>query len=360
MAFLELDNIEIAYDKHSPILKDFRLTVEKGELISLLGPSGCGKTTTLRAVAGFIEPTRGRVLINQRDYTRMPPNKRNIGLVFQSYALFPHLSIFENVAFGLKMRGVNRSHIKTKVDAALAMVDLVGYESRLPAQLSGGQRQRVALARAVVIEPDLLLLDEPLSNLDAKLRVGMRAELQQLQRKLGITAIYVTHDQVEALSLSDRVLVMNKGKIEQNGKPEEIYYRPATEFVARFMGFDNQFTARVKSVGASQVELETGQVTLTARPHGQINAREGDQVDVLFRPESATLQKEKSVNTIPGEIIFRNFQGSSAQYLIKTAVGEFTVTLTETRASFDDGPIQIALAPESLVITPHNEDLKNG
>jgi len=356
MAFLELDKIETAYDKHSPVLKDFDLAVEKGELISLLGPSGCGKTTTLRTVAGFIEPTRGRVLINQRDYTRTPPHKRNIGLVFQSYALFPHYSIFENVAFGLKMRGVNRTDIKTKVDAALAMVDLVGYENRLPAQLSGGQRQRVALARAVVIEPDLLLLDEPLSNLDAKLRVGMRAELQQLQRKLGITAIYVTHDQVEALSLSDRVLVMNKGKIEQNGKPEEIYFRPATEFVARFMGFDNQFTARVKSIALSQVELEAGQILLTAKPHGQLNVRVGDPADVLFRPESATLQKEKSGNTIPGEIVFRNFQGSSAQYLIKTAVGEFTVTLTETKASFDKGPIQIAIAPESLIITPHVDD----
>jgi putative spermidine/putrescine transport system ATP-binding protein len=339
MAFLELDNIEIAYDKHSSILKDFDLTVEKGELISLLGPSGCGKTTTLRTIAGFIEPLRGRVLIHNRDYTKTPPNKRNIGLVFQSYALFPHLSIFDNVAFGLKMRGVKSADIKTKVNAALAMVDLSGYESRLPAQLSGGQRQRVALARAVVIEPDLLLLDEPLSNLDAKLRVGMRAELQQLQRKLGITAIYVTHDQVEAMSLSDRVLVMNKGKIEQNGKPEEIYFRPATEFVARFMGFDNQFTAQVTLVASSQVQVKAEQTLLSIRPH---------------------LQKQPGANTIPGQITFRNFQGSTAQYLVKTSVGEFTVTLTETKASFDPGPVFIAVAPDSLIIAPHTEEVKNG
>jgi ABC-type Fe3+/spermidine/putrescine transport system ATPase subunit len=235
MSFLELNNIEIEYDKGAPILKDFDLAAEKGEFLSLLGPSGCGKTTTLRTIAGFIEPFKGRVRIGDKDYTRTPPHKRNIGLVFQSYALFPHLSVFENVAFGLRMRHAKRDMIKSQVAKALAMVDLAGLESRLPSQLSGGQRQRVALARAVVIEPDLLLLDEPLSNLDAKLRVGMRAELHRLQRQLGITAIYVTHDQIEALSLSDRIVVMNKGRIEQIGKPEEIYYRPATPFVARFM-----------------------------------------------------------------------------------------------------------------------------
>lgn len=354
MSFLELNNLQIEYEKGAPVLNDFNLAAEKGEFLSLLGPSGCGKTTTLRTIAGFIEPSKGRVMIGNRDYTRTPPNRRNIGLVFQSYALFPHLSVFENVAFGLKMRRANSASIKTKVATALSMVDLAGLENRLPSQLSGGQRQRVALARAVVIEPHLLLLDEPLSNLDAKLRVGMRAELHRLQRQLGITAIYVTHDQVEALSLSDRIVVMNKGKIEQIGKPEEIYYRPATPFVAKFMGFDNQFIARVTGVSDRQVDVEAGSVRLIAQTYATSSANVGDQADVLFRPETAGLQKNAGANTIPGDIIFRNFQGSIAQYLIRTQVGKFTVAVTETQPSFGEGPIHIAITPENLIVAKYS------
>lgn len=355
MAFLELVNLQVGYEKGSWVLNDFHLTVEKGEFVSLLGPSGCGKTTTLRTIAGFIEPSRGQVLINGRDYTKTPPHKRNIGLVFQSYALFPHLSVFENVAFGLRRRHINHAEIKQRVAAALAMVDLVGLENRLPAQLSGGQRQRVALARAVVIQPDLLLLDEPLSNLDAKLRVGMRAELHRLQRHLGITTIYVTHDQVEAMSLSDRVLVMNKGKIEQEGTPEEIFYRPATPFVARFMGFDNQFLGRVHRRDVHQVEIATDAGRLTARPHFLPEVRVGDPVVVLFRPEAAQLQTTPGDNTIPGEIVFRTFQGSVGEYLVRSALGEFTVALSETTPQFTPGPIHIAIAPENLIVEKHVE-----
>ncbi len=350
MAFLELSNLQVGYDKNAPVLNDFHLSVEKGEFLSLLGPSGCGKTTTLRTIAGFIEPFGGRVTIGGRDYTRMPPHRRNIGLVFQSYALFPHLSVFENVAFGLKMRGVKRELVNPKVPAALKTVDLAGLEKRLPGQLSGGQRQRVALARAIVIEPDVLLLDEPLSNLDAKLRVGMRAELHRLQRQLGITAIYVTHDQVEALSLSDRVVVMAKGHIEQMGKPEEIYYRPATPFVAQFMGFDNHFTARVKSATEREIQVEAGHACLSAKPYAAVDLRPGDQVDVLFRPETAGLQKDPGPNTLPGEIIFRNFQGSVAQYLVRTEVGEFTVAVTENAPTFSEGPIYISVMPTQLIV----------
>jgi ABC-type Fe3+/spermidine/putrescine transport system ATPase subunit len=356
MSFLELNNLQVGYEKGSSVLNDFHMTAEKGELISLLGPSGCGKTTTLRTIAGFIEPTRGQVLIHGRDYTKTPPNKRNIGLVFQSYALFPHLSIFENVAFGLRMRRVSSSEIKKRVAGALAMVDLTGYENRLPAQLSGGQRQRVALARAVVIEPDLLLLDEPLSNLDAKLRVGMRAELHRLQRQLGLTAVYVTHDQVEAMSLSDRVLVMNKGKIEQEGKPEEIFYRPATPFVARFMGFDNQFTGRVKSIGDNQVGIEAGTYRLTARPHFVPDVRVGDSVDVLFRPEVAQLQRAPGDNAVPAEIVFRTFQGNAGEYLVRCALGEFTVAVAETSPSFAPGAIHVHIAPEHLIVEKHTDE----
>lgn len=355
MAFLELVNLQVGYEKGAWVLNDFHLTVEKGEFVSLLGPSGCGKTTTLRTIAGFIEPSRGQVLINGRDYTKTPPHKRNIGLVFQSYALFPHLSVFENVAFGLRRRHVNNPEIKRRVADALAMVDLVGFENRLPAQLSGGQRQRVALARAVVIQPDLLLLDEPLSNLDAKLRVGMRAELHRLQRQLGITTIYVTHDQVEAMSLSDRVMVMNKGKIEQEGTPEEIFYRPATPFVARFMGFDNQFIGRVHSRDEQQIEIVTDAGRLTARPHFLPEVRVGDAVVVLFRPEAAQLQTIPGDNTIPGEIVFRTFQGSIGEYLVRSVLGEFTVALSETTPQFTPGPIHIAIAPENLIVEKHVE-----
>jgi putative spermidine/putrescine transport system ATP-binding protein len=353
MSFLELNNIEIEYEKGAPILKEFNLAAEKGEFLSLLGPSGCGKTTTLRTIAGFIEPRKGSVRIGDEDYTRIPPHRRNIGLVFQSYALFPHLSVFENVAFGLKMRRTKSDSIKDKVAAALAMVDLAGLEGRLPSQLSGGQRQRVALARAVVIEPDLLLLDEPLSNLDAKLRVGMRAELHRLQRHLGVTAIYVTHDQVEALSLSDRIVVMNKGKIEQIGKPEAIYYRPETPFVARFIGFDNQFIARVKRVTDRQIEFEAGSVRLIAQSDSSSRTNVGEQVDVLFRPEAAVLQKTSGANTIPGDIVFRNFQGSVAQYLIRTQVGEFTIAVNEVQPSFGEGLVNIKIEPENLIVAKY-------
>jgi putative spermidine/putrescine transport system ATP-binding protein len=248
VSFIELNDIDAGYVKGQPVLRDFHLKVEKGELLSLLGPSGCGKTTTLRTIAGFLKAEKGRVIINGKDYTTVPPHRRNIGLVFQTYALFPHLSVFDNIAYGLKRRRVSKPEIAAKVKSIVDLVALNGLEDRLPSQLSGGQRQRVALARSIVIEPDLLLLDEPLSNLDAKLRDEMRAELSRLQHQLGITMIYVTHDQIEALSLSSRIIIMNDGLIEQIGTPEDIYGAPATPFVARFMGFDNALQGTVKEI----------------------------------------------------------------------------------------------------------------
>ena len=241
MSLLELQNITAGYDKNI-ILKDFSLSVEKGELLSLLGSSGCGKTTTLRLVAGFSEPMSGRFLFDGRDYTHVPLHKRNFGFVFQSYALFPHMSIFDNVAFGLKMRKMDSAAIDGAVRSILKTVDLEGFEHRLPRALSGGQRQRVALARALVVKPDLLLFDEPLSNLDAKLRVKMRVEIRKLQQELGFTAIYVTHDQEECFAISDKVAIMNNGVIEQLGAPSDIYNNPKTEFVAHFVGFENFFS----------------------------------------------------------------------------------------------------------------------
>lgn len=352
MAFLSLENIEAGYEKGKPILSGYNLSIEQGKLVSLLGPSGCGKTTTLRTIAGFIKPTQGRVSVGDKDYTRRAPHRRNIGLVFQSYALFPHLSVYHNVAFGLRMRRRGRAEIRERVAQALKSVGMAGFEDRLPAQLSGGQQQRVALARAIVIEPDLLLLDEPLSNLDAKLRIEMRAELRRLQKSLKITMLYVTHDQAEALSLSDRIVVMNQGLIEQMGTPEEIYYRPKTAFVARFMGFDNHFAARVISVEGGKAVVKTGDftlgVTLTAP-----GVREGDEVEVFFRPSDAHLRLEDGPNHIPGELDFGIFQGEVTQYSLKTPLGQFSVAETDDAPrSFDRKPF-IAIAPEKLIVTSH-------
>ncbi len=220
MAFVNLEDIRVSYDGKSDVLKDLRLSIEKGELVSLLGPSGCGKTTTLRVIAGLIEPNDGTFVVDEMDLTKVPVHKRNFGMVFQSYALFPHLTIKENVAFGLKLRKENKTVIEEKVMEILEVTGLSDFADRYPKQLSGGQRQRVALARALVIEPKLLLLDEPLSNLDAKLRVTMRMEIKRIQRALGITTVFVTHDQEECFSISDKVAVMNKGVIEQYDSPE--------------------------------------------------------------------------------------------------------------------------------------------
>ncbi len=225
MAMLTLENIAVSYDQQF-ILKDFNLSVEKGSLISLLGPSGCGKTTTLRLIAGFLEAKEGKFALNGKDYTRVPVNKRNFGFVFQSYALFPHLSVYDNVAFGLRLRKVNKSDVDRRVRRMLDIVNLNGFEQRYPKELSGGQRQRVAIARALVIEPDLLLFDEPLSNLDANLRVNMRVEIRRIQQELGITTVYVSHDQEECFSISDQVAIMNKGIIEQLDKPSTIFKFP--------------------------------------------------------------------------------------------------------------------------------------
>ncbi len=234
---LALESLTIAYGG-KPAVHALDLAVRKGEVLSLLGPSGCGKTTTMRCVAGLLKPASGRIRLAGRDVTEVPANRRGVGLVFQSYALFPHLTAFENVAFGLRLQKRPEAEIRERAGAMLEAVGLGGFAGRLPAELSGGQQQRVALARALVMKPDLLMLDEPLSNLDARLRLEMRGELQRLRAAFGTTMIYVTHDQSEALALSDRIAVMREGRIEQLGAPEEVWSRPASLFVARFMGFE--------------------------------------------------------------------------------------------------------------------------
>lgn len=244
MAYLELDRVAKQFGAQT-VVDDFSLAVAKGEFISFLGPSGCGKTTTLQMIAGFLDPTRGAIRLEGNDLNAVHPARRGLGIVFQSYALVPHMTAAENVGFGLEMRNVARTERAERVRAALAMVGLAGYEERHPRRMSGGQQQRVALARALVIRPSVLLLDEPLSNLDAKLREEMQIELRQIQRTLGTTTILVTHDQNEAMSLSDRIVVMSQGRIEQIGTPQETYERPASAFVSQFLGKTNDFAATI-------------------------------------------------------------------------------------------------------------------
>lgn len=281
MAFLEIRDVGKTFGENWAV-QDFNLQVEKGELVSFLGPSGCGKTTTLRIVAGFEQPTTGSILVDGEDITNKSPNQRNIGMVFQSYALFPNMTVAGNIGFGLKVHKRPQEEIERRVDELLELIHMPGLVSRYPYQLSGGQQQRVALARALALEPALLLLDEPLSALDAKIRVSLRAEIRDIQQKLGITAIYVTHDQEEALSLSDRVVVMNVGRMDQVGPPFEIYNFPKTEFVAQFVGTLNAVQAEVIDPDSQTLRIDDQQIQ-SAR--GLDGTRSGDRVMIAIRPE---------------------------------------------------------------------------
>ena len=342
MDLIKLQNICVSYDKKNNILENLNLNVKKGELVSLLGPSGCGKTTTLRVVAGFIEPTSGKFLLGEEDYTNIPVHNRNFGLVFQSYALFPHLTVEENVAFGLKMKKIPKKEIKIKVDEILKTVDMGHLAKRYPKELSGGQRQRVAIARALVIEPSLLLLDEPLSNLDAKLRLKMRVEIRKLQQKLGITTLFVTHDQEECFSISDKVAVLNKGVIEQFDTPENIYSNPATEFVARFVGFENFID--LNKVSDDTYESENGIKLKVKTP------KEGKKAKATIRPEDVKIVTEDVENTIEGVIEVRTFLGKAYQYDVKTSIGNMTIN-SENTAIYEKGhKIKIQLPKNKIVI----------
>ncbi|MGG4400351.1 ABC transporter ATP-binding protein [Paenibacillus amylolyticus] len=324
MALLTLDHVSVAYDKQT-ILKDFQLELEKGKLLSLLGPSGCGKTTTLRLIAGFLEASQGKFMFGGKDYTKVPANKRNFGFVFQSYALFPHLSVYDNVAFGLRMRKVKDKDISSRVMRILEVVNLNGFEKRFPQELSGGQRQRVAIARALVIEPDLLLFDEPLSNLDANLRLNMRVEIRRIQQELGITTLYVSHDQEECFSISDQVAIMNKGVVEQLDRPETIFKYPATEFVARFIGFHNFIEFAERTDAGEVITLSAGGRTFTATAHPG-TARPGARKGAI-RPDDLIVSGDTSadvVNALPGIIKVSTYLGRSYQYVIETELGDFT------------------------------------
>lgn len=297
---------------------DVSVTIEPGELFFLLGPSGCGKTTLLRSIAGFYQPEQGRIRIGARDVTQLPPHRRDTGMVFQSYALWPHMSVRENIAFGLEMRKVKRSEIIRLVDEALAMVQMMERADHKPNQLSGGQQQRVALARALVIHPQCLLLDEPLSNLDAKLRLDMRTEIRRICKEAGLTAIYVTHDQKEALSIADRLAVLRDGHIEQIGTPQEVYRRPANRFVASFIGETNFVAGRVVSCGEF-VGVATPMGTLQAAPPATADAPVvGQAVTLSLRPEALRVDPAPAAtpNAFAGSVHHTVYQGEVAQHQI--------------------------------------------
>jgi len=318
---IELENIGKRYGEQW-VVRNIDLHIQRGEFFTFLGPSGCGKTTLLRMIAGFVEPDAGHVRLAGQVVNHVPPWRRDIGMVFQSYALWPHLTVFENVAFGLRERKVARAEINQRVTAALKQVDLQGTDARRPSQLSGGQQQRVALARTLVIQPRVLLLDEPLSNLDARLRIEMRLELLKLQRDLGLTTIYVTHDQEEALAMSTQIAVIDRGRIVQQGKPREIYETPADDFVAAFIGQSNLLTARVVRVlGESVIVTVEGGMELTLKkPKAGETITTDDAVIVSVRPEAIELIDTKTesdrTTRIEGKIAASAYQGAFVEYEI--------------------------------------------
>ncbi len=292
------------------------LNIERGELVTLLGPSGCGKTTTLRLIAGFEFPTAGQIVLDGRPINDLPPHKRDMSMVFQSYAIFPHLNVFENIAYGLNVQRRPQSEIKRRVAQVLELIELTGLENRAPNQLSGGQQQRVALARALVMEPKVLLMDEPLSNLDAKLREQMRTEIRRIQRRLGITSVYVTHDQTEAMTLSDRIVVMNQGKVEQIGSPVEVYRRPRTRFVADFIGRANFIEATVRGREDGTLVADALGALLRA-PTTEEVFRPGDSVTLVVRPEAMEINAAQA--QVTGTVRRTSYLGSVVEYDVEVA-----------------------------------------
>jgi putative spermidine/putrescine transport system ATP-binding protein len=317
MSYLALERLTKAYGDVLAV-DALELTVARGEFISLLGPSGCGKTTTLQMIAGFVEPTSGRAVLEGVDLLGTRPNKRGLGIVFQSYALFPHVTVAENVAFGLEMRGVPRAEREQQVKQALDLVGLSGMADRYPRRMSGGQQQRVALARALVIRPSILLLDEPLSNLDAKLREEMQIELRTIQRSVGATTILVTHDQGEAMALSDRIVIMNKGKVEQIARPDEAYARPTSAFVANFLGKTNVLPANVVEDGGRRV-VDIAGFRLPVADQSPLGP-----VTVTVRPERIVFADNPTAG-VCGRVHSRVFQGTHWLFHVESEFGAFVV-----------------------------------
>ncbi|MDR1429031.1 MAG: ABC transporter ATP-binding protein [Spirochaetaceae bacterium] len=329
------------------------LDIADGELVTLLGPSGCGKTTTLRMISGFEYPSSGQIFIGSKDVAKVPPNKRGISMVFQSYALFPHMSIWENIAYGLKVQHLSRNEVLSRTKKAVDLMQLDGMEKRFPNQLSGGQQQRVALARAIVIEPMVLLFDEPLSNLDAKLRVHMRDELRSLQKRLGITSLYVTHDQAEAMAISDRVVIMKDGDLMQIGSPREIYEYPVNKFVANFIGTANFIPGTYEGTdGGGAAVRVAGKIIKVPNP-GKIPVEQGGPCCLAFRPESVKLSKDSE--GIPGTVKRVTFFGSNVEYELDASGTTLVIEIYNPQlfASYGEGEkVNAVLDSECVRVLP--------
>jgi putative spermidine/putrescine transport system ATP-binding protein len=349
----------MAYGNTS-VLEGVDLDVHKGEFLSFLGPSGCGKTTTLNIIAGFITPTRGTVSLGGRVVNDVPPYKRNTGMVFQNYALFPHMNVFDNVAFGLKIRRIPAADVAQRVGKALALVQLEEFATRSIRQLSGGQQQRVAIARALAIDPLVLLMDEPLSNLDAQLRRQMRVELRRLQRQIGITTIFVTHDQEEALTLSDRLVVMRGGRVEQIGTPIELYRRPRTPFVAQFLGHPNFLYGEVLESRGDACLIRVGQHNIRATYEGTLDVRA--PAAVVLRAENVRLHKSvpgDSLNAFSGRISYTVYLGTNAEYEVQLTDGPALRVVEQIPRgvpTYRDGdPVVVAWSAEDAIVLPGSQ-----
>ena len=334
---------------------DMNLTINDGEFFTFLGPSGCGKTTSMRMIAGLEYPTQGTVLYDDKDVTQLPSFKRNTGMVFQNYALWPHMKVAENVAYGLDIRKVPKDEIKKKVEDVIELVGLKGMGDRFPNQLSGGQQQRVALARVLVIEPDILLLDEPLSNLDAKLRVEMREEIKDIQRKLGITTIYVTHDQEEAMAVSDRVAIQNHGKIMQVGTPQEVYNNPDNLFIATFIGKGALLEGNVVSTG-EYISVDIDEAVLDGVNTGTVNLKIGDHAACVLRPENFHLTPiDEPHNTLNGDIEWSAFVGAVSEVKYKIGDESLMIDASPERDYVSGDTLKVYVPKSKTLILPWME-----
>ena len=329
-------------------LKPLSVQVEPGTLVTLLGPSGCGKTTTLRLIAGLESASSGRILIGGEDVTHLSATYRKVSMVFQSYALFPHMTVLENVGYGLSVKGIAKAEVKARAEVGLETVGLKGFGARLPSELSGGQQQRVAVARAIVLEPEVLLLDEPLSNLDAKLRRHVREEIRQIQQRLGLTAVYVTHDQEEAMAVSDRIIVMKNAEIAQEGTPHDLYDRPANAFIADFIGDANLIDVEVTKAGP-QTEIALLDHLLTL-PFASATV---GPAKMVLRPHHARLTRDPGLATLPAEVTYAAWLGNSVQYTLTTPAGAIFAIGAPQAVPFRTGDsIHVGFAPEDLRLVP--------
>lgn len=354
-ASVTFENVSKIYGRDVVAVDDISIHIEPGKLVTLLGPSGCGKTTTLRMIAGLEMATKGKILIGERDVTRLPATDRDVSMVFQSYALFPHMNVLDNVSYGLKFSGFKKQEIGERAIAGLDLVGLGKFAKRLPSELSGGQQQRVAVARALVLEPQVLLFDEPLSNLDAKLRRQVREEIRDIQQNLGLTVVYVTHDQEEALAVSDRIIVMRNAQIAQEGTPRELYEIPNDAFVADFIGEANLIPCTIKSVKGQLAKVNVDKYGLELPSRGLVPGK----ASVAIRPSRILLSKKKQANAISAEISKSTYVGSHMEYTLATDIGTYFSTSSDVNSVLKPGdPVFITFAENAAVLLPADQLIK--